>query len=362
VYIQRQTAETASGGAGRGISGRRGGETESEAKWSEFQAEFVVNNAIISYHAVQVDHDNKVLIAAGMDIDAQGVIIYAEDNVNQIGSKFKATADAITQEVTDRSNADATLTSSIQQEANKISLIVQNVGANGTVTAASIVTAIDNDSSGVTITADHIQITGNTGILGALTVQGVLTATGVQTNGITVHSLTIDNGGANLGNANVYYNGYGLGSVVRSFGTPTESSGQISIPYYTMSGDTPSYINFNIAATQYFQDEMAAAELRGWNAACDMVTKVGNTIYGPQKNSYGNYEQKYSANYTSSSYSASTHSHSDAWMKIDGITGTYWNDAIVTLNSFSGNVQFNSGFDSYYPSSYSPSSFSWTTY
>jgi len=190
-------------------------------------------------------------------------------------------------------------------------------------------------------------ITGDTGILGKLTVEGVLTASGVQTDGITVHSLTIDNGGANLGNANVYYNGYGLGSVVRSFGTPTESSGQISIPYYTMSGDRPSYINFNIASTQYFIDSVEAARLEGWNAACDMVTRVSNTIYGPQKNSYGNYTQKYRANYSSSS-----HSYSQAEFWYNGRKST------VSISfTADGPVEFYQASDYY-----SPSSFSWTAY
>jgi hypothetical protein len=55
-----------------------------------------------------------------MDIDAQGIITYAEDNVNMIGSKFTQTANRITQEVTDRTNADSGLSSRITQEAGRI--------------------------------------------------------------------------------------------------------------------------------------------------------------------------------------------------------------------------------------------------
>jgi hypothetical protein len=188
---------------------------------------------------------------------------------------------------------------------------------------------------------------------------GTIRASNMHAGGNVVADGAVIGAGVYFGTSAPYTD---VSKAISSIGTYSASGGQITIPTTRLDGTAGPDINFNIAATQYFIDERAAAELRGWNAACDMVTKVGNTIYGPQKNSYGNYEQKYSANYTSSSYSASTHSHSDAWMKIDGITGTYWNDAIVTLNSFSGNVQFNSGFDSYYPSSYSPSSFSWTTY
>ena len=150
VYIQRQTAETASGGAGRGISGRRGGETESEAKWSEFQAEFVVNNAIMSYHAVQVDHDNKVLKAAGMDIDATtGAIIYATDNKAMIGSKFNVHSDQISLVVS--------TTTDPQTQTNTYK-----------VNAASIVAGINNDTgtgqSYVSLDADRIMLSATDGI------------------------------------------------------------------------------------------------------------------------------------------------------------------------------------------------------
>ena len=346
VYIQRQAAQEANGVSGS-LSGRRGGETKTDDEWSEFTSGFDYSNLLIHLHAEQITRSNEILKQAGMSLDADGVIIYANDNVNNIQSKIDVQAGRITQEITDRSSADQTLTSSIQQEADKISLIVQNVGADGTVTAASIITSVNNGSSDIKLNANHIVITGDTGILGKLTVEGVLTASGVQTDGITVHSLTIDNGGANLGNANVYYNGYGLGSVVRSFGTPTESSGQISIPYYTMSGDRPSYINFNIASTQYFIDSVEAARLEGWNAACDMVTRVSNTIYGPQKNSYGNYTQKYRANYSSSS-----HSYSQAEFWYNGRKST------VSISfTADGPVEFYQASDYY-----SPSSFSWTAY
>lgn len=304
IYIQRRTDERASGGKGGGISGRRGGETESEAEWSEFQAEFVVNNAIMSYHAVQVDHDNKVLKAAGLDIDANGVIIYATDNVNMIGSKFQATADAITQEVTDRSNADVTLQSNITQEANRITQIVTAVGDNGEVTAASIVIAINDDNtSGVTIEADHIQITGNTGILGALQVEGVivsddiftsggLSATetiysnAVATNSITVEgdiscqdisAETIDTLGAidcggtlyadSTETGTLYVDGVEMdATAVKSFGTATSSGGQINIPYYTFASGSrqAGTINFNIADTAYYQSHIGINSTGSW--------------------------------------------------------------------------------------------------
>ena len=276
IYIQRQTMERASGGAGGGISGRRGGETESEAKWSEFQAEFVVNNTIMSYHAVQVDHDNKVLKAAGMDIDASGVITYAEDNVNMIGSKFTQTANRITQEITDRSNADsglssritqeagritteitdrtnadATLQSSIQQEANRISQIVTAVGSNGEVTAASIITAIDKDTSSVTISANKIDL------------NGLVTATEFQTALASIDNLVGDLNvvgavtvGGNLSAGSLSAESYsdykvdgtsiGLGNAYKTISlSGPNANNEYTLTATTFDGDSVTIGNFN---------------------------------------------------------------------------------------------------------------------
>jgi len=106
-----------------------------------------------------------------------------------IGSKFTQTANRITQEITDRSNADQTLTSSIQQEAGRITQIVTAVGENGEVTAASIITSVNNGSSDIKLNANHIQITGNTGILGALTVEGVVVADDIFSETGTLHDI-----------------------------------------------------------------------------------------------------------------------------------------------------------------------------
>ncbi len=127
VYINRDTARSATGGGGRRISGRRGSsQTNREMEISEFETEISANQYQISLRAYQRDMDNveDILRQAGMSIDASGVIVYAEDNVNMIGSKFRVAADAISSEVTNRENADAELSSRITQTADKIELEV----------------------------------------------------------------------------------------------------------------------------------------------------------------------------------------------------------------------------------------------
>ena len=54
------------------------------------------------------------------------------------------------------------------------------------------------------------------------------------------------------------------GNLVTGFGNAAESGGQVSIPYYTVGvpqggGASAGSINFNIAATQYYLDHVAAA-------------------------------------------------------------------------------------------------------
>jgi hypothetical protein len=273
IYIQRRTDERASGGKGGGISGRRGGETESEAEWSEFQAEFIVNNAIMSYHAVQVDHDNNVLKAAGLDIDANGAIIYATDNVNMIGSRLNVTAGKIDQEIIDRSNADTTLQSNITQEANRISLIVQNVGADGTVTAASIVSAVNDGGSSVVISADHVDLQAyvtatyldtrmlnadalfsNTGYI------GTIRASGMHAGGNIVADGSVIGAGVYFGTSAPYTN---VANAISGIGTYSASGGQITIPTTRLNGTAGPNINFNIADTQFYKDSVAAAILEG---------------------------------------------------------------------------------------------------
>ena len=173
VYIQRQTAREASGGVSGKLSGRVGSsQTNTEAEWSEFIAGIDANNMLISLHAAQVDHDNNVLKAAGLDIDATtGVIIYAENNENYIGAKFKVQAEGISSLVTKTGvnslGEGETLYSEITQNADKISLVVTSTKnpdtgvVTNSVNTASIILAINGNKQGdssATIQADKIYL------------------------------------------------------------------------------------------------------------------------------------------------------------------------------------------------------------
>lgn len=187
VYINHDVAER-TGVGGRGSSNRsKDSETKEEAIRHEFEADINANNYQISLRAYQNDLDttNDQLRQAEVDITANGVKITAAEGkisahdttLAEHQAAITTNATNISAEVTNRESADTTINGRIDVEAGKISQIVSSVGQNGQVTAASIVLAINADgTSGAAITASHIQITGNTGIAGALEVEGFLMA------------------------------------------------------------------------------------------------------------------------------------------------------------------------------------------
>ena len=105
---------------------------------------------------VQADRITQEVIQRKGDVDAlSGRITVQADRITQeviqrkgdvdaLSGRITVQANRITQEVRDRSNADTALSGRIVVEAGRISQIVSAVGADGEVSAASIVLAINN--------------------------------------------------------------------------------------------------------------------------------------------------------------------------------------------------------------------------
>ncbi len=135
VYINKETNDAATGGGGGGSGTKaQGAQTP-----KEFETMLEFNDYRIDLTAVQYVSAGsaEILRKAGLSLNAQGVLIYADDVPNMIGAKINVEKDRITQ-------------------------IVQAVGSNGQVTAASIALAINENGSNATITADHIYLYGTT--------------------------------------------------------------------------------------------------------------------------------------------------------------------------------------------------------
>lgn len=161
IYMLRETAAYATGGAASTVSGntgtRRGGgggQTKAEAEISEFETEITANKYQISLRAYQRDLDNtdEIVAQSQVTITAQGTQIStlrtdvdAQGNrITTAEARLTVTADAITAEVTNRENADATLSSRITQTADAITAeVTRATGAESSLSSRITVTSTE---------------------------------------------------------------------------------------------------------------------------------------------------------------------------------------------------------------------------
>lgn len=122
------------GGSGGG-SGGGGGKKKQEEIWKEYRTKFQQTDYYFDLQALRYDRAENILQQAGMYIDSNGVLVYAQDNERNMGSK-------------------------IQAEADRISLVVSGYGSNASIKPAEIVASINNGKSSIKISANHIDIDG----------------------------------------------------------------------------------------------------------------------------------------------------------------------------------------------------------
>ena len=133
-------------GRGRGGTRGGGGRAASEDTMKEYGTEITRTDYEISLRAYQRDMDtvDSILQQAGLSLNSQGVLVYADDNANMWQSRLNV-------------------------QANRIGLVVQGSGSNAYIKAAEIVASINNTGSSVTISADKIYLNGSTTIDNLLT-------------------------------------------------------------------------------------------------------------------------------------------------------------------------------------------------
>ena len=119
IYINRDTENFATGG-GKG-GGRGGGRTKVDLEFSEYKTNTIDNGRQIELNAQHIAENGDILQQAGMYIDPEtGVLIYAEDNVNNVGSKFRVQSDAIEAEVKRAKKEEGDLSSKLKLTADAI--------------------------------------------------------------------------------------------------------------------------------------------------------------------------------------------------------------------------------------------------
>lgn len=124
-------------------------------------------------------HSANSQLYSAIEQTATSIRSYVVDQINDVGSEILQTANQIRSEVhasesSIYSSIDQTATyireevasvesgvrSSITTEANRISLVVEGTGTNAKIKPASIVNSINNGSSSIIISADHINLDG----------------------------------------------------------------------------------------------------------------------------------------------------------------------------------------------------------
>ena len=213
IYINRKTEKQSSGGGG---GGGRGPSTKTDLEVDRIITEAYDTDETIGMYGKIIDEHGKILQQCGLHIDPKtGVLIYADDNVNMIGSKFNVAYNMISAEVTDRQNADREMSGRIEVMSNKISLVVTEKNGKNVVNTAQIVLGINNQSgSFALIQARTINLSGYTKMddFSALngTVNGILAAGTFGSNRIT--SATINATSTLAASGSFNYKGHSIGA------------------------------------------------------------------------------------------------------------------------------------------------------
>lgn len=128
--------------------------------------------------------------ASKLESIVQGV----EDEFGELKSSITQTAEQIELRVQGVETGFGEIGSTVTQTANSVSTIVSSIGSGGTVTAASIVAAINRSSSSVVIDADHVDISGFV-TFSDLEREGQTTINGSNIKSGTIEGVTIKSTG-----------------------------------------------------------------------------------------------------------------------------------------------------------------------
>lgn len=233
-------------------------------------------------------------------VDEHGDYVFDENGAT-LSSRVSQTAGQLRTEVETRTRQGLTLSSAITQTAQQIALKVAkgdvatqlsvecgNVHVTGTPGAANLVVDGYVTTAGLEAAIGDIQTLYVNDIVadgGTIQCEDIITS---GTGSVSTPLLEADTVDASA----IYYNNTDIGNAVYSFGTPTASGGQISIPWTKVDGTAGTPINFNIADTAFYQHGVSASVLSvasdGWAWDSDgeymyNVIKATNTVSGQTK-------------------------------------------------------------------------------
>lgn len=300
IYIQRENARKTYGRGGGGGHGQ----TPQEATFQEFYTQISANEYqidLVARQVTQVETDvgvtEEILRQAGLSINAEGVLVYADDNVNMWQSKLNVQANRITSEVSRATEAEGSLSSRITQTAEAI---------ESKVSAGDIASTINQTAQSVLIEASKINLVGYvtaselsaTNATISNLVNGVTQANHIWAGTITGSSVSVSGSLTLDSGATLSVDGYSVtaraismsnviaSGTVRVFGTTTTeidlthhhaitaeegtgaNAGKIVLTLGTTvaTSSTDNVATFSIAATQAYRDGVAAATTAGYNS------------------------------------------------------------------------------------------------
>lgn len=174
VYINKQTNDSATGGGGGS-----GSKAQGAMEPKEFETFIGWNDFTIDLNAVQyaAAGSAEILRKAGMSINAQGVLVYADDVPNMIQSKLNVQAGRIDIVIDQGGNVKAgvIIDAANQQLSGQssVKILADIIDIDGLLRAQAVQTAFAN--------IDHI--VGNLEVDGGLTVGGVLEVDAIDSDG-----------------------------------------------------------------------------------------------------------------------------------------------------------------------------------
>lgn len=199
----------------------------------EFQTQYYQDEQKIELTAQQTNLNGAILNAAGLSVDANGVIVYSNDAVNGIGSRFNVQAEAISARV-----EKGEVATQLTVEVGNVSISNGNLLVDGYVQSDALYSSI--------AALDQVYI-----------------------KALNAGSITSD----------TYWVGetIPLHTAIRSIAVDNSAPyGKIGFTYKQCNSDTTYAINFNIADTQYFQDGVSAARAAGKASVSALIVDGNN--------------------------------------------------------------------------------------
>ena len=153
IYINREMADQTYGGAG----GRGSGSSQSneEYKREEFHTDIEANKHKISLSATQEDMSKVqgILMQAGLEIDANGVLQYATDEANKLMVKVQTTAQQYAVEAVQNNMSGYLQITALKNEMGNVFKT-----SDGKTIVSSIVTTINGENSEIYLNSDHVKL------------------------------------------------------------------------------------------------------------------------------------------------------------------------------------------------------------